>query len=250
MIERTYFVYQHRRPDTGAVFYIGKGCRTPLKKYIRAKTTSRRNIHWQRVVEKAGGFIVEVLIDFYDEADALAYEQNLIAEHGRANLGGILCNITAGGEGQSGVVMSPEWRAKIAAANKGRPKPDHVKRAVSAAQKGVPNPPEQIRAHAIRMTGAGNPNFGIKNSPETIAKRVATRGNKCSGADHPFFGKKRPQHVIDVLREKQSRPVIDRATGVRYASIKEAAASVGKSLTTVSRWLSGARPNPTTLELC
>lgn len=175
MIERTYFVYRHRRPDTGAVFYIGKGCRTALKKYIRANTTSRRNIHWCRVVEKAGGFIAEVLIDFYAEADALAYEQALIAEYGRSNYGGALCNITAGGEGQCGLVMPPEWRAKIAAAHRGRPKPEHVKRAVSAAQRGVPNPPEQVRQHALRMTGAGNPNFGKKNSPETIAKRVATR---------------------------------------------------------------------------
>lgn len=247
MIDRTYFVYQHRRPDTGAIFYIGKGCRTALKKYIRANTTSRRNIHWQRVVEKAGGFIVEVLIDFYDEADALSYEQALIAEYGRSNLGGILCNITAGGEGQCGVVMTPEWRAKIGAANRGRPKPEHVKAAVSAAQRGIPNPPEQVRAHALRMTGAGNPNFGIKNSAETIAKRVVTRGDKCSGESHPFFGKKRPQHVIDVLRAKQSKPVIDSATGAIYATLADAAMACGKSSTTVSRWLTGRRHNPTTL---
>lgn len=248
MTDRTYFVYQHRRPDTGAVFYVGKGCRTALKKYIRANTTSRRNIHWWRIVEKAGGFIVEVLIDFYEEADALSYEQVLIAEYGRSNLGGILCNITAGGEGQCGVAQTPEWRAKIAAANRGKPKPEHVKRAVSDAQRGVPNPPEQVRLHALHMMGAGNPNFGKKNSAETIARRVATRGKKCSGADHPFFGKKRPQHVIDILRAKQSRPVIDRATGVTYPSVKDAAAAIGKSGTTVSRWLLGHRPNPTSLE--
>lgn len=248
MIDRTYFVYQHRRPDTGEIFYIGKGCRTPLKKYIRANTTSRRNIHWKRVVEKVGGFIVEVLVDFFEEGDALAFEQEMIAAYGRSNFGGILCNITAGGEGQSGVVMPTEVRAKIAAANRGRPKPVHVRAAVSAAQRGVPNPASQNAAHSIRMTGAGNPNFGAKNSAATIAKRVATRGNKCSGAAHPFFGVKRPQHVVDVLREKQSKPVIDRVTGVKYSSVKEAAAIIGKSTATVSRWLTGVRTNPTNLE--
>lgn len=175
MTDRTFFVYQHRRPDTGAVFYIGKGCRTPLKKYIRANTTSRRNIHWRRVVEKSGGFIAEVLIDFYDEADALAFEQVLIAEHGRSNCGGILCNITAGGEGASGRMATRETRLRMSLAAVGRPKPKSVRDAVSAAQRGVPNPPEQNRAHALRMAGAGNPNYGRKNSPETIAKRVATR---------------------------------------------------------------------------
>lgn len=248
MTERTYFVYQHRRADTDEVFYIGKGSRTPLKKYVRAATTSKRNTHWRRIVAKAGGFVAEVLVDFFAEADALMFEQELIALHGRANLGGLLCNMTAGGEGQCGVVMTPEWRAKIAAAHRGRPKPEHVKRAVSAAQRGVPNPPEQGAAHSLRMRGAGHPQFGKKQSAETIAKRVATRGSKCSGADHPFFGKKRPAHVIQAMREAQSRPVMDAATGERFPSTKDAAAARGLNDSTLSRWLRGVRPNPTTLE--
>lgn len=248
MIDCSYFVYQHRRVDTGEIFYIGKGTRTRLKKYIRAATTSKRNTHWKRIVAKAGGFVHEVLIDFFEEADALEFEQTLIAEHGRSNLGGALCNITAGGEGQSGVVMSQETRAKMSAAASREPKPDHVRRAVSLAQRGVRNPPAQNVAHALRMTGAGNPNYGTKNSVETIAKRVATRGNKCSGTSHPFFGKKRPQHVIDVLRAKQSKPIVDRASGATYPSVKAAAAVLGKAESTVSRWLRGHRPNPTTLE--
>lgn len=175
MIERTFFVYQHRRPDTGEVFYIGKGTRTPLKKYVRANTTCRRNIHWCRVVEKAGGFTSEVLVDFFVESDALAFEQELIAAHGFARSGGLLCNITIGGEGSAGWRASPETRNRMSRAALGKPKPAHVRLAVSTAQRGVPNPPEQNRQHALRMSGSGNPNFGKQNSPETIAKRVATR---------------------------------------------------------------------------
>lgn len=245
---KKFFVYIHRRADTGHIFYIGKGTWTPVKKYIRAATTSKRNVHWKRIVAKAGGFTHEVVAEFDDETMALAEEVRRIGELGRSNLGGLLCNITAGGEGQSGVVMSLDQRKKISIANRGRPKPDHVRRAVSAAQRGVPNPKWQNEAHAIRMSGEGNPNFGKKNSAETIAKRVASRGNKCSGENHPFFGKKRPAHVVKVLIEKQSKKVVDRETGVEYPSIKSAAMAIGKSLTTVSRWLSGKRNNPTKLE--
>lgn len=247
MTEARFFVYEHRRLDTGEVFYVGKGKWTPLKRYIRAATTSKRNAHWKRIVAKADGFSHHVVSEHALESDALAEEVRRIASYGRSNIGGVLCNITAGGEGQSGTAMSESTKQKIAAAHRGRAKPAHVRAAVSAAQRGVPNPVEQVRAHAIRMTGAGNPNFGKKNSAETIAKRVATRGDKCSGANHPFFGKKRPESVVQKLREANSRPVVDRATGVVYPSVGDAAKAIGKAHSTVSRWLRGARLNPTSL---
>ena len=248
MTDRTFFVYIHRRPDTGEVFYVGKGTRTKLKQYIRANTTSRRNIYWRRVVAKAGGFSVEVLADFFDEVDAFAYECELISAHGRVGVGGALCNLTDGGEGHSGLSPSEETRRKMSNAHRGRPKPDHVKRAVSLAQRGVPNPPEQGRAHSERMSGKNHPKWGKKDSPETIAKRVATRGRQCAGADCHFYGKPQPDHIKAKLREANSKKVIDRATGTLYARIADAAAAVGKSTATVSRWLTGARRNPTSLE--
>lgn len=248
MTDVRFFVYEHRRADTGEIFYIGKGKWTPLKRYTRAATTSKRNIHWKRIVAKAGGFTHHVVMEFLSERDALAEEVRRIELHGRSNSGGTLSNITAGGEGQSGVVMADDTKKKIAAANRGRPKPLHVRLAVSAAQRGVPNPPEQVAAHAKRMSGSGNPNFGKKNSLETIARRVATRGNKCSGESHPFFGKSRPDSVKKALSEANSRPVWNRFTGTVYHSIADAAYAAGKSVTVVSRWLNGARNNPTDLE--
>jgi hypothetical protein len=247
VIEPRFFVYEHRRVDTGEVFYIGKGTWTPLKKYIRASTTSKRNIHWKRIVAKAGGFTHHILSEFVSESDALAEEIRQIEVHGRSNFGGILSNITAGGEGQSGVVMSDSTKRKISDANKGRPKPKHVRLAVSAAQIGVPNPPEQNKAHSMRMRGAGHPQFGKKQSAETIAKRVATRGDKCSGENHPFFGKTRPEHVKKALSDANSKPVWNVFTGTVYHSVDDAAYAVGKSITTVCRWLNGKRNNPTDL---
>lgn len=248
MTDRSFFVYQHRRNDTGQVFYVGKGTRTRLKKYIRATTTSRRSLVWKRIVAKAG-HTVEVLADFFNEQDAFDMEKLLIAQYGRLPAGQ-LCNLTDGGEGHSGLVASAETRRKMSESAKGTVRTEAQRQAVSRAQRGVPNPVEQCLAHSIRMTGKGNPNFGTKNSPETIAKRVASRGSKCSGANHPFFGKKRPPHVVAKFsggNAVRARKVVDDATGIVYGCIKEAAASVGKSHSVVQRWLAGKRRNPTAL---
>lgn len=244
---KKYFVYIHRRADCGDVFYVGKGTWTPLKKYIRASTTSRRNIHWKRIVAKCGGFTHEVVADFDVEADAFAEEIRLIAVHGKCNDGGLLCNITDGGEGHSGLSPTIETRAKMSAAHSGKLKSESVKQAVSKAQRGIPNPSWQNEEHSRKMTGSGHPKFGKKDSAETCAKRSASMTGKLAGEKHPFFGKKRPQHVIDVLRAKQSKRVFDSATGAIYATLADAAMACGRSSTTVSRWLSGHRPNPTTL---
>jgi len=252
VIKRSYFVYVHRRADTGVVFYIGKGTRTPLKQYIRSTTTVRRNIYWRRIVAKTA-YVVEVLADFFSEADAFEFERAMIAQYRRSAEGGTLCNLTDGGEGHSGLSPSESTRAKVAARHRGKPKPEHVKRAVSLAQRGVPNPPEQRAAHSLRMSGARNPNFGKKNSAETIAKRVATRlrNGKCAGAAHPFYGKKRPEigAMMSGGNAPWARRVVDIATGKVFGCIRGAAKSLGRSDSTVCRWLNGKRRNPSTLRL-
>ena len=247
MTDKTFFVYLHRRDDTGDVFYVGKGTRTSKKKYIRANTAYRRNIYWKRIVAKTN-YTVELVADFFQEEDAFRLEQQLIAQHKRQCNGGTLCNLTEGGEGHAGLRPSPETRRKMSEKAKGKARTEAQKLAVSLAQKGVPNSIEQNMAHSLRMRGEKNWNFGKKNSPETIAKRVATRGDKCSGKSHPFFGKKRPQHVVEKLRDANSKAVIDRATGTIFRSVQDAAAAVGRSPPVVTRWLKGHRRNPTALE--
>lgn len=219
MIERTYFVYLHRRQDTGEVFYVGKGTRTPLKQYIRANTTNRRNIFWKRIVAKAG-YDVEVVADFFREADAFTLEQQLIAQYKRSVDGGTLCNLTSGGEGHSGLSPSQETRRKMSEKAKGKAKPDHVRIAVSAAQRGIPNSPEQNAEHSRRMSGAGNPWYG-KNRTDSFVEKIS--GWKSS----------------------QSKNVTD---GINiYPSIKEAATVLGVRRDTLSRWLHGAVRNQSTM---
>jgi hypothetical protein len=100
-----FYVYEHIRLDTNTVFYVGKG------KGRRCFEARRRNQHWKRVVSKAGGFDVRIVVDKIDEELAFLAEQELIA---KLKLQGFtLTNITDGGEGTSGYQHTDEARIKF-----------------------------------------------------------------------------------------------------------------------------------------
>jgi hypothetical protein len=63
-----YLVYTHTRPDTNEIFYVGKGTGK------RMKCRTNRNIHWQRIVDKANGFKYDVLAKNLTEQEALNFE--------------------------------------------------------------------------------------------------------------------------------------------------------------------------------
>jgi hypothetical protein len=98
------------------------------------------------------------------DREACDLEKELIALHGRIDLKtGCLFNLTDGGEGTAGRVLSMETKAKMSASRKGyKPTPESIaKRAVSMTEyKHSPETIEKMRlAHR-----------GVKHSPETKAK--------------------------------------------------------------------------------
>lgn len=93
-----FYVYVHKRNDTGAVFYVGKGMGQ------RAHEVRNRSEWWKRIVAKAGGFTVQLVAENYPEDQAFELERLFIASYGRENL----CNMTDGGDGASGRAMSEE----------------------------------------------------------------------------------------------------------------------------------------------
>ena len=100
-----FYVYEHIRLDTNTVFYVGKG------KGRRCFEARRRNQHWKRVVAKAGGFDVCVVVDKIDEELAFLAEQELIAK--LKSQGASLTNMTDGGEGSSGYRHTDDARTKF-----------------------------------------------------------------------------------------------------------------------------------------
>jgi hypothetical protein len=116
------YVYQHIRLDTNEVFYIGIGSDTDGK-FDRAHTIKgRRNPHWHNVVNKVG-YRVEILSDSISWDDACKEEKRLIKLYGRIADGGILTNITEGGDGVWGMRQDKELLDRLSKINKGAGNP-------------------------------------------------------------------------------------------------------------------------------
>lgn len=111
------YVYQHIRLDKNEPFYIGIGT---SEYYNRARRKKGRNKIWQRISNKTS-IEVQILFDNLSWEEACQKEKELIAKYGRLNnKTGILANLTDGGEGNVGAVLSLEHRQAVGEANKRR----------------------------------------------------------------------------------------------------------------------------------
>ncbi|HSH79779.1 MAG TPA: GIY-YIG nuclease family protein [Herpetosiphonaceae bacterium] len=113
-----FYVYVLCRPD-GRVFYVGKGLERRFRQHKWEAARGHR-CHKCNVIRKIwrdGGQVrCYILLETDNEQEAFAYERELIALYGRENL----VNLTDGGEGQSGKIVSHETRAKLSRANQRR----------------------------------------------------------------------------------------------------------------------------------
>lgn len=104
-----YYVYAYLRND-GTPYYIGKG----------KKSRAFDPYHGKIAVPKDKSLIVFLETNL-SEIGAFALERFYIRWYGRKDLGtGILRNMTDGGEGAAGIVISEENKRKIGIANKNR----------------------------------------------------------------------------------------------------------------------------------
>ncbi len=111
-----FYVYAHKRLDTQAVFYVGKG------KGKRDTEKSSRNKYWHNVVNKAGFKVVRVGVEL-TESQAFDMEKELIQF--LREEGVTLCNMTDGVEGASGYVYSEERLAEMSARYSGEGNPNY-----------------------------------------------------------------------------------------------------------------------------
>lgn len=115
------YLYRHIRLDKNEPFYIGIG-KDENGKFKRANNRASRNIIWKRIVAKAG-YVIEIMMEGLSWEEAQRKEREFIALYGRISDGGILANITIGGDGHTGmygalnpkfgVVVSEDTKAKM-----------------------------------------------------------------------------------------------------------------------------------------
>jgi len=165
-MSRLFYVYEHIRLDAGTVFYVGKGHNR------RAWAKDMRNARWWRIVNLHGYDVRIAASDLTEEA-AFSLEKELIAFYGRKQL----CNATDGGEGASGAIRSPEVRAKLSEANKGKRSPrkgvtlsEETKAKISAANKGRIMSREFGEKMSALNSGQGNGFYGKQHTDETKRK--------------------------------------------------------------------------------
>jgi hypothetical protein len=106
--EKRFCVYVHSKKSDGKIFYVGKGLKGRASNYVA------RSSYWKRIVAKHG-LTVSIIKNLMVEKDAFELESLLISEIGRENL----CNMTDGGEGCSGRVMSEKQKNRASAMLKG-----------------------------------------------------------------------------------------------------------------------------------
>lgn len=159
-----FYVYTYLRED-GSVYYVGKG--SGRRAYSKTRNchlpTDRTRIH---------------TFPMTDEETAFAYERYLIDFYGRKDIGtGILRNMTDGGDGSSGHVVSETNRQKLRERMLGKryalgikysPESNALK---SKALKGIPKSPEHIKKMSENAKRHGTAHL---HTPEVEAKKSAS----------------------------------------------------------------------------
>ena len=152
-----FYVYEHWRLDRDECFYVGKG------KKNRAYSRGGRSSHWANIVAKleriGSGYEVRLVATGLTESEAFSLEKERIA-FWRDIVD--LCNKTDGGDGVSGLVMSEDARQKMSAKAKGRPgnvtmlgrkHSPETRAKMSAAHKGKQKSPEHVAKVAASHKG-------------------------------------------------------------------------------------------------
>lgn len=234
-------LYMHTRKSDGRIFYIGIGSKR------RSKSARGRNKHWYNIVKKHG-YDITILVDGLTWSRAAELEVKMISFYGRKDLKlGCLVNLTHGGDGTPGRIVSDEEKAKISERTKGENngmfgaygdknpmfgrvgelhpafglvRPDH-----SINMSGKNNPMSEKSVYDVWLEKYGKEEADIRHEIWTEKKRIKSLGNKGG-----------------------SRKVKCTKTNVIYDNVKTAAESIGMKPGTLYNKLAGYnKTNETTL---
>lgn len=216
VINRDVCLYRHVRLDKNETFYIGIGNKR------RPYATHDRSDFWKKITNKSA-YEVEVLQRNLTWEEACELEVILIEFFGRKDLNkGSLCNLTDGGEGRYGGVVSKSTRLKQSKTRRGRKQTREWINNRAQSLKGKPLSKE----HKLKLRKA---KLG-KTLSEEHRQRIS---------------------LSNILTSKKgrSKQVIDEVTGQVFRNIREAADNCNLSYTALKAQLNGQNKNSTNLKI-
>lgn len=149
-----YYIYAFFRENCEP-FYVGKGRGYRWRTHFRDAKNKKLSYHHLNIIRDMLNRGIDVpvvkLHQGLTNKQAVEYEIALIAAIGRRRDGGLLANLTTGGEGFIG--LPPESRAKQAAALRGRKASPETKAKMSAARLGRGFSPERNKKVSIAKLG-------------------------------------------------------------------------------------------------
>lgn len=190
-----YCTYIHHKPDN-SIFYIGKGS------VKRAHSASGRNVVWNRIVKKHGGFKVQILAQWPTEKEAFDHEIFLIDTF--RDMGYQLANIAKGGFGSTGFRHTDEhkeFKAQMMRERNPMSNPEFREKQKVALKKAMNRPEVRLHQKMVRV------------------------GKKLSAS-----------HVESLKNCHPTKPCI--INGVEYKSLMEASRQLGIRHGTLHRWMS------------
>lgn len=169
--DKKFYVYLHLRESDGKPFYVGKGCKG------RAYKMLGRSEYWTRIKDKHG-CVVKILFSELCENEAFELEKQTISVLRKD--GYELCNLTDGGEGTSGIIVSEATRKKLSEVHKGRTDYEY---SLSCARKAKASKP--LSEEARRNMSLAQ--IGKKHTKETRQKMSEIRKNNPSNYDDNVY---------------------------------------------------------------
>lgn len=248
------YVYRHIRLDKNQPFYIGIGSDKSYKRAYENKPDRRNNI-WNKIFNKTS-IDVEIILDDLTWEDACKKEIEFISLYGRMNNGtGILCNLTDGGEGTFGIIVSKEQREYRSKLFSGKNNPMYGKKLSfesieKSRQKRIGRPSwnkgktgiyskERLKEMSDFMLGKTAWNKGI---PRTEEEKRKMSTSKLAKNIIPWnLGKKGVNGI------GQAKIVLDLETGIYYESAKMASFAKNINHSTLKSKLNGSYKNNTSM---
>lgn len=212
-------IYRHIRLDTNKVFYIGIG--NSKRPYVK----NTRSDFWKNITNKTK-YEVQILKSNLTKEEAIELEKILISYYGRINnKTGILCNLTDGGEGALGVVVSNKTKLKLSE---------------SRFKKVINMETGEIFKNASCVNTKIKPSYF--NSMLNNGRRNITPFKYLKDKNNDKI-KYNQSKIIEI----KGNSVIDITTGVTYQSVAKAARIYNLNATTLYSYLSNKRTNKTNL---